>query len=75
MIPLTMAKQGEKVRVLKISGGRGLVQRLTEMGLYPGVEIEIISDGHRGPFIIGVGGSRLGLGFGMIKKIFVERLG
>ncbi|HOP86639.1 MAG TPA: FeoA family protein [Syntrophorhabdaceae bacterium] len=75
MTPLNMAREGEKVRVLKISGGRGFVQHLTEMGLYPGVVIEVISDGRRGPFIIGVGGLRLGIGFGMAKSIFVEQLG
>lgn len=75
MIPLSMAIRGEKVRIIRISGGRGFVRRLTEMGLYPGVEIEIISDGNAGPFIIGLGGLRFGIGFGMAKKIFVEPLG
>jgi len=74
MIPLSMARQGERLRVLRISGGKGFVQRLAEMGLYPGVEIEIISDGSKGPFIIGIGLSRIGLGFGMAKRIFVETL-
>jgi ferrous iron transport protein A len=75
MIPLSMARQGEKIKVLGISGGRGFVRRLTEMGLYPGVEIEIISDGHAGPFIISLGGLRFGIGFGMAKRIFVEPFG
>lgn len=72
MIPLAMMRQGERARVLSISGGRGLVRRLTEMGLYPGVEIEIISNSGAGPLIIGLGGSRFGIGFGMSKRIFVE---
>jgi len=75
MIPLSVAVRGEKVRIMRILGGRGFVRRLNEMGLYPGVEIEIISDGQAGPFIIGLGGLRFGIGFGMAKKIFVEPLG
>jgi ferrous iron transport protein A len=74
MIPLAMMRQGERAKVLSISGGKGLVRRLTEMGLYPGVEIEIISNMGAGPLIIGLGGSRLGIGFGIAKKIFGEVL-
>lgn len=75
MVPLAMMRQGERARVLSISGGKGLVRRLTEMGLYPGVEIEIISGRQTGPIIIGLQGMRLGIGFGMAKRIFVEPLG
>jgi ferrous iron transport protein A len=74
MVPLVMVRQGERARVLRISAGRGLVRRLTEMGLYPGVEIEIISNMGAGPLIIGVGGLRLGIGLGIAKKIFGEVL-
>lgn len=69
---MAMMRQGEKGRLLSISGGKGVVRRLTEMGLYTGVEIEIISNSGAGPLIIGLGGLRLGIGFGIAKKIFVE---
>ncbi len=75
MIPLSMATQGEKVKIIKISGGRGFVRRITEMGLCPGAEVEVVSNFGAGPLIIGLGGLRFGIGFGMAKKILVEPLG
>jgi len=74
VIPLSMAMQGEKVRIIRIAGGRGFVRRITEMGLYPGAEVEIVSNFEAGPLIIGLGGLRFGIGFGMAKRIFVEPL-
>lgn len=74
VIPLSMARHGEKARVTRIAGGKGLVRRLTEMGLLPGAEIEIISGGQAGPVIIGVQGMRVGIGFGMAKRIYVQPL-
>ena len=74
MILLSTAIKGEKVRITRVAGGRGFVRRLNEMGLYPGLDIEIISDCHTGPFIIGLEGLRFSIGFGMAKKIFVESL-
>jgi Fe2+ transport system protein FeoA len=74
MVSLVMVRQGERARVLRISAGRGLVRRLTEMGLLPGAEIEIISGRQPGPIIIRLQGLRFGLGFGLAKRIFVEPL-
>lgn len=72
MIPLALIRDGERVKVLKISGGRGLVRRMTDLGLRPGAEIEIISASRNGSFIIRLGEQRLGVGFGVAKKIFVD---
>jgi len=72
VIPLALAREGERVKVSRVSGGRGLVRRLIDMGLRPGTEIEIVSASRTGPFVIRLGGQRLGVGFGMAKKIFVD---
>lgn len=72
MIPLALAREGERVKVSRVSGGRGLVRRLIDIGLRPGTEIEIVSASRTGPFVIRLGGQRLGVGFGMAKKIFVD---
>jgi ferrous iron transport protein A len=71
MIPLSMARPGEKARVVRILGGRGFVRRVTEMGFYLGAEIEIISNAQAGPLLIRLGGSRFGIGFGIAQRIFV----
>lgn len=71
MIPLSAARPGEKARVVRVLGGRGFIRRLTEMGFYPGAEIEIISNAQAGPFIIRLGSSKFGIGFGMARRIFI----
>lgn len=74
MIPLSMVRPGEKVEIVEIRGGRGIYSKLTNMGFYPGVMIEVISDIRRGPLIIAKEGIRLGLGFGMANRIFVRHI-
>jgi len=71
-LPLTMVGIGRRVRVVGIEGGRRLQTRLAEMGLFPGVEIDVINNTFHGPFIVGVKGSRVILGRGMALKIMVE---
>ncbi len=41
------------------------------MGFYPGVEIEVVAN-RPGPLIVGRGGVRLGLGYGMAQRILVS---
>jgi len=72
VIPLALVREGERAKVSRVSGGRGLVRRMTDLGLRPGTEIEIVSASRTGPFVIRLGGQRLGVGFGMAKKIFVD---
>jgi ferrous iron transport protein A len=72
VIPLALAREGERVKVSNVLGGRGLVRRMTDLGLRPGTEIEIVSASRTGPFVIRLGGQRLGVGFGIAKKIFVD---
>ncbi|MFW6139619.1 MAG: FeoA family protein [Spirochaetota bacterium] len=73
MVPLSMVDPGQRVEIVQIRGGRGIVSRLTGMGFYPGVVVEIISN-RRGPLIIAREGIRLGIGFGMAHKIYVRPL-
>ena len=69
--PLSKVKSGEKVRLASIDAGRGLNSRLASMGLLPNTEITIVSNGHPGPFVISVKGSKMMLGRGMANKIMV----
>ncbi len=75
MIPLTLIREGERVKVARVSGDRGLVRRMTDLGLRPGMEIEIVSSSRTGAFVIRLGEQRLGVGYGMAKKIFVDLVG
>jgi ferrous iron transport protein A len=60
------------VKVKTIEGGRGLVQRLAEMGVLAGTELRVVRGG--GPVIVDVRGHRLILGRGMAERIGVEPL-
>jgi Fe2+ transport system protein FeoA len=76
-IPLTALKKGEAATVASISAGHGrgavFQKRLNDMGLTPGTKIIVVKSGpFHGPFEVLVRGSRLALGRGMARKIFVE---
>ena len=74
-MPLTMVSAGEKVRIVGVRAGRGLNQRLADMGLTPGTTIEVITRHGMGPVLIDFRGSRLVLGFSAAQKIMVEHTG
>lgn len=75
LFPLSNVKEGSKVRVVGIIGGRGLTRRLMEIGILPGTEIEVVKNNCPGPMIIKneIIGS-LCIGYGMASKILVEVL-
>lgn len=74
-ISLTCLFEGEKAVITTAFGGFGLVRRLAEMGLTPGVEVRLLRKcPFRGPLEIEVRGSVLALGYGVASKVFVKPL-
>lgn len=73
MFPLSMAAIGESVCLVKILGGGKINQRLTALGLCPGVKLYVLQDAG-GPLMISVRGSRIALGRGMAQKIMVRKV-
>jgi ferrous iron transport protein A len=71
VMPLSMVRPGQRVRIAEIRAGRGLIGKLTNMGFYPGVEIEVLSN-RPGPLIVKKGEVRLGLGYGVTHRILVS---
>lgn len=72
-ILLTQMYAGQKGTVNRILGGFGLRRRLENMGIRPGKEITKISEIFlSGPVIIKLQGSKIALGRGMAKKIFIN---
>jgi len=69
--PLSTVQSGASVKLASIAAGRGLNSRLASMGLVPNTVITVVNNGHPGPFIISVKGSRMMLGRGMAQKIMV----
>ena len=69
-LPLTMISPGQTVKLVEILTGRKLKHRLTELGLTPGVELQVMQ-AQGGPLLLSVYNSRLALGRGMAHKIMV----
>jgi len=71
-MPLTIVQVGRRVRFLAVEEGSGMEGRLAAMGLFPGVEIEVLKNSLNGPFLVGVNGTtRIVLGRGIAGKIRV----
>jgi ferrous iron transport protein A len=73
-MPLSMVNEGQDVVLREIRGGMGIRRRLTDMGLHPGSNLKIISNSGGGPFVIGIGDTRLMIGRGMAHKIMVDHV-
>jgi ferrous iron transport protein A len=71
VIPLSTIQSGKTVKFVYVDAGRGLNSRLAAMGRMTNVEITVVSNGHPGPFVVSVKGSRIMLGRGMADKIMV----
>jgi ferrous iron transport protein A len=68
--PLSKTQVGQKVRLVKIHGGRQLTHRLVEMGLTPGATIRVLQNSG-GPLLVAESDSRIAVGRGMAEKIDV----
>lgn len=68
--PLTMATEGERVRIQSLQGGKGLMLRLTELGLNQGAELRVVQR-QGGGLVVARGETRIALGGGMATKILV----
>jgi Fur family ferric uptake transcriptional regulator len=72
LIPLSMAKQGEKLVIRDIMGGAGARMRLSSMGIRPEDEIEVVTNFSKGQVVVAVQSSRYVIGQGLAQKIIVE---
>ena len=72
-ISLTQLAPGQSAQLVSISAGRSLTHRLAEMGLTPGVEMEILQN-HGGPVLLIVRDTRLALGRSMADRIMVRKV-
>ena len=70
-LPLSIAQTGVPLKIAAISGGCGLLRKITEMGLNTGTEIEIRQQ-ERGAVVVCRGQTRYAIGIGMAHKIMVE---
>ena len=70
---LSRIETGQSGIVVQIQGGRGLINRLSALGIRPGQRVTKVSSMFmRGPVTIQVGNAQVAIGFGMANKIIVE---
>jgi len=70
--PLSLAKAGESVRLIRVDGGSSLKQRMVSMGLLPGSNFEVVKNKGNGPVVLSVKGARLIVGRGMSDRIMIS---
>ena len=67
--------EGECAVISHTAGGFGVIRRLAEMGLTPGVEVKVLRKcNFHGPVEIMVRDVTLALGYGVASKVFVHLL-
>lgn len=69
-LPLSMANEGDRVKVVGLLAGMGLSRKVTEMGLNVGAEIEV-RQREKGAVIVARAETRYAIGAGMAHKIMV----
>jgi ferrous iron transport protein A len=71
VLPLKNVRSGQPVVLVQISGGHRVAHRLAELGLTPGVQLEVLQN-KGGPILLAVRGTRLAIGRGMANKVMVR---
>ena len=72
-IDLTQMRPGKSGTVVEIHGVHNILKKIQSMGIRPGKKITKVSSHFwQGPQTVGIGKSRVAVGYGMAKKIFVE---
>jgi Fur family ferric uptake transcriptional regulator len=72
LMPLAVARPGERLVITDIMGGMRSRERLASMGLRRGDFLEVINNDGLGRLIVGHGTTRLALGRGIAQKIMVS---
>jgi Fur family transcriptional regulator, ferric uptake regulator len=72
MMPLAIAKQGERLEIKDFSGGLNARMRLLTMGLRVGDRVEVVTNQNQGQLVIAVDFKRFVLGRGLAQKVLVE---
>ncbi len=64
---------GKSAIVESIDGGRHMRQRLVNLGMLPGSEIDVVRASRLGPMVLSVQGSQIMIGRGMARQIYVRQ--
>ena len=70
MIPLTLSRDGEKVKIAKVRGNDEMIKHIADMGIVPDETVTVLSAGG-GNIIVKVKDSRVAIGKEQAGKIMV----
>lgn len=73
-MPLDMHHEGTIVVITEVRGGRGIIQRLKEMGIGAGETVKILKNHRPGGLVLEVMDSKLCIGRGVAHKIQGEHI-
>lgn len=68
---LAKAERGKKVTIVSMSTDHVLAERLAALGLFPGAQVEVIRNSHKGEVILACLDSRFALGRELTNSIEV----
>ena len=74
MVPLALISPNVVVEVINVKCGERCACRLREMGILPGCRYRVTSGDTSGPIILSNGQVRIGLGFGLATKVYVQEV-
>lgn len=72
-MPLSTIEKGQKVIIDSINFNTKVRRKLQDMGLTPGVKLNVVSKSLLGPLVVEVRGTRIALGKGIVSNIQVVR--
>jgi len=70
--PLALAGLGETLKIIGVKAGKGLNQKLMELGVPVGSVVNVVQRGHGGAAVVSRGSVRIALGAGMAQKVMVS---
>ncbi len=70
-MPLSMLNEGERARVVRVSGDEAVRKHLGSLGIVAGTVVKAVGSSH-GNMIIGVHDSRLAVNEDLARRIHVE---
>lgn len=74
IVTITSLHRGEKAKIMFVRGGKGVIQRLCDLGLTHGTEVSLLREAPlHGPIQIRVRECKLIIGRGIAEKIFVQK--
>lgn len=71
-MPLSKVAKGTRVMIERIDFDQKLRRKLQDMGLTPGIYVNVVSKSIMGPLVIDVRGTRVALGKGIVSNIEVS---